>query len=200
MTHVENIPHILANGITHQRSANSNENYVPIGAGGLISKRESVLLSNGNALGDYIPFYFGPRMPMLYVIKLGAQSVLYNLKQTSSEDVIYCITSVEQMLAHRLEFVFSNGHAVSDLTDFFDETDVKEILNIIDQKAVNARYWRDDNDLDLKRRKEAEFLVLGDIPASAILGFAVYSANAEQKLLKLGVDKNKIAVKSGYYF
>jgi hypothetical protein len=200
MTHVENIPHILANGITHQRSTNSNENYVPIGAGGLISKRESVLLPNGNALGDYIPFYFGPRMPMLYVIKLGDQSVLYNLKQTQSQDVIYCITSVEQMQVHRLEFVFSNGHAVSDLTEFFDRSDVEEILNIIDIEAVNARYWRDDNDLDLKRRKEAEFLVLGDVPVSAILGFAVYNDSAEQRLLNLGIDKDKITVKPGFYF
>ncbi|AYL97934.1 type II toxin-antitoxin system toxin DNA ADP-ribosyl transferase DarT [Mucilaginibacter celer] len=179
---------------------NSNENYVSIGAGGLISKRENVFLSNGNTLGDYIPFYFGPRMPMLYVIKLGAQSVLYNLKQTSSEDVIYCITSVEQILEHQLEFVFSNGHAVSDLTDFFDGTDVGSIAEIIDMQAVNARYWRDENDLDLKRRKEAEFLVLGDIPASAILGFVVYNENVEQKLLKLGIDKGKIAVKPSYYF
>ena len=200
MTHVENIPHILINGITHQHSENSNKNYIPIGAGDLISKRESVLLQNGNALGDYTPFYFGPRMPMLYVIKLGSQSVRYNLNQISSEDIIYCITSIEQVRAHKLDFVFSDGHAISDLTDFFDETNIEEILNIIDQKAINARYWRDENDLDLKRRKEAEFLILGDIPSSAILGFVVYNDNAKQKLLKYGVDENKIAIKSGYYF
>jgi hypothetical protein len=132
---------------------------------------------------------------MLYVIKLGTQSVLYNLKQTSMEDVIYCITSVEQIKLHKLEFVFSNGHAVNALTDFFDETDVEDMLNIIDENAINTRYWRDDNDLDLKRRKEAEFLVLG-----AILGFAVNNETVGQKLLKLGVDNNKITVKQGYYF
>jgi len=200
MTHVENIPHILLNGITHQRSSNSNKNYVPIGAGDLISKRESVLLPNGKTLGSYIPFYFGARMPMLYVIKLGDQSLRYNLNRVSREDVIYCITSIEQIRIHKLNFAFSNGHAVSDLTDFFDESDIGDILNIIDEAAINAKYWKDDNDLDLKRRKEAEFLVMGDIPASAILGFAVYNESAEHRLLNLGIDKNKIAVKQGYYF
>ncbi|WP_114939400.1 type II toxin-antitoxin system toxin DNA ADP-ribosyl transferase DarT [Mucilaginibacter endophyticus] len=200
MTHIENIPHILVNGITHQRSLNSNVNYVPIGSGNLISKRDSFLLPNGKTLGSYIPFYFGVRMPMLYVIKQGVNSIYYNLGPVATENIIYCITTVELVRMHKLEFVFSNGHAVSDLTDFFDKTHIDDILDIIDVNAINARYWRDDNDLDLKRRKEAEFLVFDDIPASAILGFAVYNESAEQKLLEYGIGKNKIAVKAGYYF
>ncbi|SDI13073.1 type II toxin-antitoxin system toxin DNA ADP-ribosyl transferase DarT [Mucilaginibacter sp. P25] len=200
MTHVENIPHILKNGITHQWSANSNKDYVPIGSGSLISKRESFILPNGEALGRYIPFYFGARMPMLYVIKQGANSIYYNMRPVSTEDIVYCITSVEQIRVHNLRFVFSNGHAVSDLTDFFYEADIDDILNIIDLSAINAQYWVDYNDLDLKRRKEAEFLVIDDIPASAILGFAVYNKNAKQKLLAFDISESKIVIKPDYYF
>jgi hypothetical protein len=65
MIHFQNIPHILKNGITHSSSANANHNFVPIGDASLISTRNSFLLNNDKHLGDYIPFYFGTRRPML---------------------------------------------------------------------------------------------------------------------------------------
>ncbi len=43
------------------------------------------------------------------------------------------------------------------------------------KKAISSKYWKDENDLDLKRRKEAEFLVSGDLPVNAIEGFVVYT-------------------------
>jgi len=200
MTHVGNIPHILKNGITHQNSINSNKAYISIGYHSLISKRESLVLANGKKLGSYIPFYFGPRMPMLYVIMLGTNSIKYDIKPVSSEDIIYCITSVEQILNNGLRFVFSDGHALSELTEFFNEAHVDNINDLIDKIAINAQYWRDENDLDLKRRKEAEFLIEEDVPIIAILGFAVYNETAKQKLIDCGIGENRIAVKPAYYF
>lgn len=200
MTHIGNIPHILENGITHQNSLNSNKNYISIGYANLISKRENVILPNGNKLSDYIPFYFGARMPMLYVIMLGTNSVKYDIEPISSEDIVYCITNVEQVLNHNLQFVFSDGHAVSELTDFFDIASIESIDKIIDSQAIKAMYWNDENDLDLKRRKEAEFLVENHIPVNAILGFAVYNNNAKQRLLDYGVAQGKIVVRPKYYF
>lgn len=200
MTHIENIPHILNNGITHQNSLNSNKDYKPIGYQSLISKRDSFLLPNDKILGTYIPFYFGARMPMLYVIMLGNNSVKYNLEPISPDDIIYCITSVEKILEHKLSYVFSDGHAVSELTTFYDEAHHERIDNIIDYKAINAIYWVDENDLDLKRRKEAEFLIENDIPADAILGFAVRNVQAKEKLLSCGIPEKAIVIKPQYYF
>jgi hypothetical protein len=56
MTHNENMPHILQNGITHSSSANTNLNFVPIGDGSLISTRNDFLLKNGRRLGELSPF------------------------------------------------------------------------------------------------------------------------------------------------
>ncbi|NJL14149.1 MAG: DUF4433 domain-containing protein [Microscillaceae bacterium] len=47
MTHIENIPHILQNGITHRTSANANSDFVAIGGSSLISTRSNFLLNNG---------------------------------------------------------------------------------------------------------------------------------------------------------
>lgn len=63
-----------------------------------------------------------------------------------------------------------------------------------------AKYWRDDNDLDLKRRKEAEFLVLGDIAIEGLLGFLVYNQNALNRMIEFGVDMEKVHIKSAFYF
>jgi hypothetical protein len=100
---------------------------------------------------------------------------------------------------HDLNFMFTDGHAVDWLSTFYNKNDIENIDNIIDKKAINSKYWTPDNDLDLKRRKEAEFLVKDDVQYSAILGFMVANEESRNQLLELGVEK-KIVVKPEYYF
>lgn len=196
MTHIENIPHILQFGITHINSPNNNPNYIPIGDGNLIGRRSTHNVLNGKQLGVYIPFYFGKRMPMLYVIQKG----LTGVKVTMPENIIYCITSIEQVVKHKLDFIFSDGHAIDGLTTFYDQDELQNLTQIIDQNAIRAKYWKDENDLDLKRRKEAEFLVENDLPSSAILGYVVYNNIAKTKLLDFGISEKQISIKEDYYF
>jgi hypothetical protein len=196
MTHIENIPHILQYGITHPSSCNANPKFVPIGDRTLITTRNDFLLNNGRRLGDYIPFYFGVRTPMLYVIQKG-----YNMvTPTPAENIVYCISSVQKIIEHQLDFVFTDGHAVDSFTTQYTPKDIINIDNIIDQKAVMAKYWRDETDLDLKRRKEAEFLVLGDITTEGVLGFLVYNQNALNRMVGFGADSTNVHIKSSFYF
>ncbi len=196
MTQIENIPHILRYGITHGQSAKANAQYVAIGDDSVISKRTTCILPNGRALSEYIPFYFGPRMPMLYVIQNGFNGV----KRTFAENIVYCITSVVAIMDYKLDFVFTDGHAVDGLSSFYSISDIQNIENLIDNHAINRASWRDENDLDLKRRKEAEFLVAQDIPHEAILGFVVFNEKAKTKLMEYGILENKIAIRNTYFF
>ena len=85
ITHIENIRHILQFGITLKTSLNSNPNFKRIGDISLIDTRshKKVYIDNGNfpntvetiVLGDFLPFYFGVKMPMLYVIQNGGNFV-----------------------------------------------------------------------------------------------------------------------------
>lgn len=196
MTHVENIPHILKFGITHPSSTNANPNFIAIGDRSIISTRNDFVLNNGKKLGEYIPFYFSKRTPMLYVIQNG-----YNMvAPTPAENIVYCVTSVKKIIELHLDFVFTNGHAVDGFTSQFTISDIPTIDKIIDWKAVNEKYWTKDNDLDLKRRKEAEFLVLGDIDPAGILGFVVYNQNAQTRMVDFGVNKLNVPIKPDYYF
>ena len=195
MTHVENMPHILKTGITHVASLNKNMAYKSIGDHSLISRRNSVLIPNGKTLGDYIPFYFGTRMPMLYVVEKGYNGV----PVTSAEKIIYCISSVQKIIDLNLDFIFTDGHAVNALSNFYSKEDIQRIDAFVDGAAIKAQWWNIE-DLDLKRRKEAEFLVLDDIPIEAILGFAVFNETIKKQLNNLGVSLEKIVVRPNYYF
>ncbi len=196
MTHIMNIPHILNHGITHISSPNSNPDFVSIGDSSLINTRNEFILNNGRKLGDYIPFYFGARMPMLYVIQRG-----YNLvSPTRSENIVYIVSSVQKMIELNLDFVFTDGHAVDKFSVQYTQADIENIEDLIDRKAISARYWNDENDLDLKRRKEAEFLVLGDISITAVLGYIIYNEAAKDRMLNFGVKEEMIIIKPEYYF
>lgn len=66
--HVENIPNILENGITHKDSQNNNPNFVGIGDVSLINNRNTrqVNIDNGDTfntievitLGNFTPYLF----------------------------------------------------------------------------------------------------------------------------------------------
>ena len=208
MTHVDNIPHILEFGITHRNSQKANPNYKSIGDFSLIGSRNTKIVNVSNGLdnnhenenvviGDFIPFYFGLRTPMLYVIQKGGNFVP---QKTAPDDIIYCVSSVQKIIDSGMIFYFTDGHATNNLTTFFNSDKVSEIETLVDLKAVNLKYWNHDSDLDLKRRKEAEFLVKDDVPNSCVLGYICYSEVVRAKLLALGINEKQVVVRKNYYF
>jgi hypothetical protein len=194
MTHIENIPHILQHGITHSTSANANPDFVPIGDRSLISTRNNFLLNNGRLLGEYIPFYFGVRTPMLYVIQNGFNMVA----PTPAEKIVYCISSVQKMMG--LDFVFTDGHTIEKLSSQYSINDIENIETLLDWNAIKAKYWIDENDLDLKRKKQAEFLVLGNVTIDKVLGYITYNEYSMKRVIDFGINASKVIVKPEYYF
>ncbi len=193
MTHIDNIAHIYQYGITHKDSPYSNPMYKPIGDSGLISRRDVKRLSNGHKLGDYIPFYFCIRSPMLYV--------LTKRNLVKQEDIVYCVTSVAKISLLNLPFLFTDGHAFENISKFYEIGDLQNIFNLVDFRAVKASRWSDETqDTDIKRRKQAEFLVLGDIAANAIVAFVVYNNMAKQRLLALGIPAQQIYIGDHNYY
>ena len=78
-----------------------------------------------------------------------------------------------------------------------------DFVSIGDGSVISTRnnfLLKNENDLDLKRRKEAEFLVLGDIELSAILDYFVYNEAVKEKMLTFGINETKVHIKPQYYF
>lgn len=195
MTHIENIPHILKYGITHKSSPNANPNYKAIGDPSIISTRDLYEILENKTLGDYIPFYFWFRMPMLYVIQKGYNSV----KTTNASDIVYCVSKIQNLIVNKVDFIFTNGQANAFISEVYTIDDVDQILNILDYKAIKTDYWIDPSDKDLKRRMEAECLVSQDIHISAVEGFVVFNQEVKDKLLSFGVNL-RIEVCPQFYF
>lgn len=156
MTHIANIPHILRFGITHRSSMNANPNYVSIGDYSIIDKRNNMSEKTIDGvefrLGDYIPFYFYARMPMLYNIQHG-----YGVPKVDADDIIYLIVPLKAIVSDvNRDFLFSDSHAVSKVVRFYDKNSIDMIDELLDRNAIKIDSWADD--YLIKEKKQAEFL------------------------------------------
>ena len=201
MTHIGNIPHVLQYGIVHHSSPNRNPNYISIGDTSLINFRTTKSVPVGNnsiVLGDFIPFYFGVRMPMLYVIQLGGNFVGIARK---AEEIVYVVVSLKQIVEQNFLYYFSDGHATDNLTTFYDIADINRLPSIIDWNAVKSLKWSGDGiPTDIKRRKQAEFLVKQDLFPGFIVGFVCYNDKAKNQLISYGIDGQRIKVYPNAYY
>ena len=151
---------------------------------------------NGYHIGDYIPFYFGPRSPMLYVIQHGYNGV----QRVEPEEIVYCVIKLDDLITDGIECLFTDGHALSFLTSFYTKDYLVNIDRIVNFADVYSSQWNLEEDRDLKRRKEAELLIKDDLPAKYIKGYVVYNEKARQSLIEKGIIGNLIAVMPNYYF
>lgn len=195
ITHIDNIPHILKNGLVKADSPLHDENYVPIGDQQIIGLRGETNVK-GYQIGEYIPFYLGPRSPMLYVIQHGYNGV----QRVEPENIVYCVIRLDDLISNNIDCIFTDGHALSFLTSFYSKDKLSIINEIVKFDDAYSSQWNSDEDLDLKRRKEAELLIKNDLPVQFLRGFVVYNNRAKDILIEKGVAENMIAVKPGYYF
>ena len=195
ITHIDNIPHILKNGLVKADSPLHDENYVPIGDQQIIGLRGEMDVK-GYRIGDYIPFYLGPRSPMLYVIQHGYNGV----QRVDPENIVYCVIRLDDLISNNIDCIFTDGHALSFLTSFYTKDKLSRINEIVKFDDVYSSQWNSDEDLDLKRRKEAELLIKNDLPVQFLRGFVVYNNRAKDILIEKGVAENMIAVMPNYFF
>ena len=208
MTHIDNIPHILKNGITHRNSLNHNPYYISIGDISLIHTRDNkqIIVDNGDfldleapqiTLGDYIPFYFGIKMPMLYVIQNGGNFVP---ESTPASKIVYIACSLYGIIKKYEGCFFSDGHATDNLTTFYNKIKINDLPAIIDWDAVKAKYWGGQDNLNKKRKKQAEFLIQDDLSSNLIVGMVCYNESAKKKLVTMGFEENKIKIVPNAYY
>jgi len=96
------------------------------------------------------------------------------------EPLIYLTTTVQLVKDAGCRFVFSDGHGLARITNWYDD------LTQLDQVAwslVGERYWADrPDDNDRQRRKQAEFLVWKSLDWSLIKSIGVLNQQAKAKV------------------
>jgi len=180
ITHINNLPSIIeagglwcddevakgrvpATGIAHQH---------------IKDRRASteVPLPPAETLCDYVPFYFAPRSPMLYVIHRGNVAGYHG----GQNEIIHLEASIENIVESGLPFVFTDGHAVMQISKFYN--DISD-LDKIDWPVMESRLWNDTQQYpDRKRRRQAEFLVHSFLPWAQIQRIGVRLQAAKRQV------------------
>lgn len=148
-------------------------------------------------LHDYVPWYFAPRSPMLYVIHRG-QVPQY---QNGQRRIVHLVSSIDLVQKAEVPFVFCDGHAAVQLTNFY--TDVEDLVQV-DWQVMKSRQWDDTReDNDRLRRRQAEFLVHDFCPCRLLCGIGVMNEDVQAEVegyLRHAGHELRVAVRPNWYY
>lgn len=161
ITHIDNIPSILRNGIlSHQSIEDQGLEYAKIYDTDIVSNRKQKHTPEGKSLWEYSNLYFQARNPMLY-------RVVYE----KSKDKI-AVLSIAPNILNDTNAYITTGNAAHSLTEIYPAKDKLKVLKDL-EKVLKSEYWNDED--GSKRRIMAEFLIPQKIDPSYIK--AIYVAN-----------------------
>jgi len=201
ITSIENLHSILSNNglVCINQLHNEGSSFVNIAYEQIQSRRseKQVPLPPFGNLHDYVPFYFAPRSPMLYTINQGNVPQY----QGGQKQIIYLISTIQQVLSEKIPFVFTDGHAIINYSEFYnDPADLKQI----DWGIMNSRYWNDTTEYpDRKRKRQAEFLAFKFFPIDSVLEIGVINDTLQDqahKILQCNTINIPVKVRREWYY
>jgi hypothetical protein len=202
ITHIDNLPAILADGcLWSDYEVQKTPNRRTVIGFETIKKRRlealPVSCHPSTFVGQYVPFYFCPRSPMLYVIHRRNSELSY---QGGQERIVHLVSRINIAIQHSegRPWAFTDGNAGARYTRF--SNDLAQFDDFVDWNAVQATYWSDPT---VKERKQVEFLIHQKLPWSGIGGIGVYDqrvAAEVQRLLAALAHRPSVAVKRGWYY
>ncbi len=201
MTHIDNVPFIVKNGLWAKRSAVQDPNFIPIGNPAIIDRRTNKhvgIVPPGGVLGDFVPFYFSGHSPMLLNIATG-----HGVNKVPQKDIVFLVCDALEIINAAIPYCFTNGNATNTITRFYNSL---YGLDDLDWTTIKATIWANtDDDYDRVRKKMSEFLVKEHVPIDFIKGIIVRNEEARQKVAAmlngaLPQIENIIDTKNAYYY
>jgi hypothetical protein len=201
ITNINNLPDILRYGGLFCDSEMDRRGIksVCIAYGALKERRAKtrVPVAAAGTLADYVPFYFCPRSPMLYAIHCGSVENY----QRGQNEIIHLVSSVEKNDSADRRWCFTDGHAVEAITSFYETLND---LDKIDWNVTSSWSWGNkDNDLDRKRRKQAEFLTHEFFPWDLVDSIGVMDNNRKsevERMMESNPHQPPVAVMLDWYY
>lgn len=170
LTHYRNLPFIFRNGLHCPNCIVKHPDFVNIGFQTLIDSRGTtpVKVEPGGVLNDYVPFYFCPRSPMLFMIHKGR---VLEYKGTQQE-LVYLVSNVEAVDAAGIPYVFTDRHAKLSYAQHYNNCNQ---LDNLDWDAIKNEHWGQQYGETIKEKKQAEFLVHQTLPFSLVKGIVCHN-------------------------
>lgn len=199
IVHVDNLPWLLRNGLPCRNADQQHPGYRTIGNPDLIERRRhrEIPIAPGGTLADYVPFYFTPHSPMLYNIKTGFGGI----QRCENREIAVLVSSLPRLDEVGAPYVVADRHAYLKVAQFSAGRAGLDLLPWSDWQR--RHFKRDPEDPDRFERYQAEALVRGTVPVSALLGVVVYTEQVKGDVERIAADAElQIAVHAlpGWYF
>lgn len=184
VTHRQNLPWTLDNGLCCSNHPLQDPAFVRIGNEDLIGSRHTrqVPIPPGGTLADYVPFYFTPYSMMLYNIITGM-----NVKAVPRNDLAILVSSLRNVAAQGVPFVFTDRHAYLFNASF--QNDLTALDRMVPWELLQRRdFSRDPQNPEKTDRYQAEALIHSYLPVEALSGIVTYSDAVQADVEAMAAD------------
>ncbi|MET0657502.1 MAG: DUF4433 domain-containing protein [Steroidobacteraceae bacterium] len=194
ITDVANLPDILAAGGLHSDALVAARNPAVIGYAHIKQRRLTELrvdCCDGRFVGEFVPFYFCPRSPMLYTINIGNTGRDPGCQKT----IVHLVSTVAAAIGQNRPWAISDGNAGAHHTTF---AAVLTALDALDWGAIRAAQWKGRT-----HAKSAEFLVADRFDWTAVHGIGCQNqkvAQHVQRLLNSHPHRPDVRVEQNWYY
>ncbi len=181
ITHIKNLNSILSDGINPN---NEVSNFYKIRNTFVSYRRYKLDPLFKKRIDSYIPFYFNPKNPMLYV------------NREIQNDL--AILGVNRDLILKEDILFTDGNASSSSTRFYNNI---VNLNLLNWNCINGEYWHLEK--DCKRIKMAEILIPRKVNVQSILKIITLTKESKNICSEIIQENNlriESEVKKQFYF
>lgn len=194
ITDVENLPNIIKWGSLRSDAAMVDADHAVIGHNHIKERRLKeirVPCCRNRFVGEFVPFYFCPRSPMLYTINRGNTGRPCGCQRT----IIHLVSTIAVGIELGREWAISDGNAGAFHTVFY--SDINALRNL-DWKAIHATIWKGQT-----HKKQAEFLVADFFPWSAIRRIGCHNSTVAKQVADMLRNQEQaplVKVRSEWYY
>lgn len=144
-------------------------------------------------VGEFVPFYFCPRSPMLYTINKGNAGKPAGCQK----DILHLVSRLSHAIELDKAWAISDGNAGAGYTSFDNKL---AALDGLDWGIINSNNWAGD---ERRNKKSAEFLIADSYPWSHIEGVVCQNrqtADRVSELLAKQENAPEVTVQSNWYY
>lgn len=146
----------------------------------------------GRFVGEFVPFYYCPRSPMLCSLNRGN---VPGRPAGCQREIVHLVTDVQRLIDLGGQWAISDINAGSPLADFESDLAALEKLN---WGVIKSNTWGGDR----LPYKQAEFLVADQVPWTAIKQIGCYSEEVAAQVRGYlgGAVEPRATVNRGWYY
>lgn len=194
ITHIDNLPSILKDGGLHSDAVMAARDPKLIGYTEIKKRRLNeihVPCCGYRYVGDFVPFYFCPRSPMLFTINKGNTGHPPGCQNR----ILHLVSTMDEGLATERPWAISSGNAGAYHTTY--EANI-EALDSLDWTAIRATQWQGK-----QHQKMAEFLVRDFFPWTSVKHIGCFNsviATKVSEMLNQQKHRPPAESKSSWYY